>query len=62
MMVVYLQFSVDEVGKIIDYILMFGLKIDDIVNSFLFVGLIIFDDYFIKKVGGKYILMVLYLD
>lgn len=62
MMAAHPQLSVDEVGKIIDYILTLGPKTDEMDNSLPLAGSITFDDHLTKKAGGKYILMASYLD
>lgn len=62
MMAAHPQLKVDEVGKIIDYILTLGPKPERDANSLPISGSITFEEHLKKKAGGKYILMASYLD
>lgn len=62
MMAAHPQLSVEEVGKIVDYILTLGPKTDQTDDSLPLAGSITFEDHLKKKAGGKYILMASYLD
>lgn len=62
MMAAHPQLAVDEVGKIIDYILSLRATPADAVNSLPLRGSITFQEHLKKKAGGKYILMASYLD
>lgn len=62
MMAAHPQLNVDEVGKIIDYILTLGPKQEQAGNSLPLSGSITFEEHLRKKAGGKYILMASYLD
>ncbi|MBX2876313.1 MAG: PQQ-dependent sugar dehydrogenase [Saprospiraceae bacterium] len=62
MMAAHPQLSVDEVGKIIDYILTLGPTSDRADNGLPLAGTLTFEEHLSKKAGGKYILMASYLD
>ena len=62
MMAAHPQLSVNEVGKIIDYILSLRPNSQSQDNSLPLSGSIQFTDHMKKDAGGKYILMASYLD
>lgn len=62
MMAAHPQLKVDEVGKIIDYILSLRPDKKQAGTSLPLAGPIIFQEHMGNKAGGKYILMASYLD